>query len=170
MSQLRSLKLAYAIPLVALSSLAVARRQARKPTAGRSGDRWVEAGPAGAGSRAVSPRPQHERGRPGRLSRSGVPAGQHRAPVAVEQRERPSRPWPRQRAVKLPRPCLLLVGPLHRYGRTPDRFVPSELVPPQRFRAPMPQCDGRLERYGRTYAGASRRACRHSVAAFAGSP
>jgi hypothetical protein len=105
----------------------------------------------------------------GRPSTHGARSGHHRSPVAVSQRERPTRPWLHQRAVKLAHPSALLVGPLYRSWRTLDRFVPIALVLPQRFRAPMRRYDAQLDLRGRTCTGVFRHVYRRSVAALAGS-
>ena len=105
----------------------------------------------------------------GWLSKHGALSLHHRSRVAAWQRERPIRPWLQQRAVKLPHPCALLVGPLRRSGRSRDRLVPIALVLRQRFRVPMPRCGAPLDRHDRTCASFCRRVCRRSVAAFAGS-
>ena len=55
-----------------------------------------------------------------------------------------------QRTVKPPHPSSLLVGPVHRSGRTQDRLVPIAPVLRQTFRAPMPRCNAQLDRHGRT--------------------
>ncbi len=132
-------------------------------------------GPLSPGRDAAPPRPPVRSpfgvspfGRPS-TSTHDVPSRHHRWPVAVEQRERPIRPWPLQRAVKLPHPSSLLVGPLHRSGRRLDRFVPIALVLPQSFRAPMPRCGAPLYWHGRTCTSAFRYVRCRSVAAFAGS-
>ncbi len=101
------------------------------------------------------------------LSKRAALSGHHRSPDAASRRQRPIRLWLHQRAVKLPDPSLLLVGPPHRSGRTQDPLVPIALVPRQRFRAPMPRYDARPDRDRRTYASSSSRAHRDSVATFA---
>src|SRR5580704_8767805 len=88
-------------------------------------------------------------------SKHAALSGHHRSLDAACKRERPIAPWLHQRAVKLPHPSSLLVGPVRRSGRTQDRFVPIALVLPQSFRAPMPRCNARLDRHGRTNARAS---------------